>query len=141
MKTRHLFSFLALAGCACGFGIDWYTIDGGGGTSAGGTYTLQGTTGQPDAGVMSGGTYTLQGGYWSAPEMIQVTGGPALTLTVKPGGFLLQWPAPSTGWHLEKSGDLQSWSPETATVTVSGGTNQVTVSHTQASQFYRLRNP
>ncbi|MCC6951151.1 MAG: hypothetical protein IT433_06860 [Phycisphaerales bacterium] len=44
--------------------IDWYTIDGGGGTSTGGTYTLSGTIGQPDAGVMSGGTYTLSGGFW-----------------------------------------------------------------------------
>lgn len=44
--------------------IDWYTIDGGGGTSAGGSFTLNGTIGQPDAGVMSGGSFTLSGGFW-----------------------------------------------------------------------------
>ncbi|GJQ30511.1 MAG: hypothetical protein HBSAPP03_23950 [Phycisphaerae bacterium] len=44
--------------------IDWYTIDGGGGTSAGGAFTLSGTIGQPDAGVMSGGSFTLSGGFW-----------------------------------------------------------------------------
>ena len=44
--------------------IDWYTIDGGGGESAGGTYSLTGTAGQSDPGVMSGGDYVLSGGFW-----------------------------------------------------------------------------
>jgi hypothetical protein len=44
--------------------IPWYTVDGGGGTSSGGIYALQGTAGQPDAGVLTGGEYTLTGGYW-----------------------------------------------------------------------------
>jgi hypothetical protein len=47
-----------------GYSIDWYTIDGGGATfSTGGSYSLGGSIGQPDAGVMSGGTYTLNGGF------------------------------------------------------------------------------
>ena len=45
--------------------ITWSTIDGGGGTSTGGNYTLSGTIGQPDAGMMSGGDYKLVGGFWS----------------------------------------------------------------------------
>jgi hypothetical protein len=44
--------------------ITWWTIDGGGGSSTGGGYTLSGTVGQPDAGVLSGGSYTLTGGFW-----------------------------------------------------------------------------
>ena len=44
--------------------IDWYTIDGGGGTSTGGPYTLTGTIGQADAGWSSGGNYELLGGFW-----------------------------------------------------------------------------
>jgi len=48
------------------FSIDWYTVDGGGGTSTGGGFVLSGTIGQPDAGpVMSGGTFTLTGGFWA----------------------------------------------------------------------------
>ncbi len=48
------------------FSIDWYTIDGGGGTSAGGTFELSGTIGQPDAGPeMTGGTFSLTGGFWA----------------------------------------------------------------------------
>ena len=42
----------------------WSTIDGGGGTSSGGTYTLTGTIGQPDADWSSGDSYELLGGFW-----------------------------------------------------------------------------
>ena len=44
--------------------ISWSTIDGGGGTSSGGTYVLTGTIGQPDAARSSGGKYELLGGFW-----------------------------------------------------------------------------
>lgn len=51
--------------------IDWYTIDGGGGTSTGGLYTLSGTIGQPDAGTpMSGGSFSIVGGFWAAGSPI-----------------------------------------------------------------------
>jgi hypothetical protein len=46
--------------------IDWFSIDGGGGTSTGGEFTLSGSIGQSDAGTaMSSDTYTLTGGFWS----------------------------------------------------------------------------
>jgi hypothetical protein len=42
------------------------TIDGGGGISSGGTFTLSGTIGQHDAGgTMTGGGYVLTGGFWA----------------------------------------------------------------------------
>ena len=44
--------------------VNWYTIDGGGGTSSGGTFVVSGTIGQPDAGVMSGGIFVVNGGFW-----------------------------------------------------------------------------
>lgn len=57
----------AAAASAQPFAIDWYTIDGGGGTSSGGNFTLSGTIGQPDAGpTMTGGNFTLTGGFWAA---------------------------------------------------------------------------
>jgi hypothetical protein len=46
------------------YDLSWHTIDGGGGISTDGTYTLHGTIGQPDAGVMNNGIYTLVGGFW-----------------------------------------------------------------------------
>jgi len=36
------------------YAIDWFTVDGGGGTSTGGFYSVTATIGQPDAGRMSG---------------------------------------------------------------------------------------
>jgi hypothetical protein len=45
--------------------IDWYTIDGGGALNGnGGSYSLSGAIGQPDAGASGGGSYTLVGGFW-----------------------------------------------------------------------------
>lgn len=46
------------------YSISWYTIDGGGGTSSGGSYQLTGTIGQPDASYHDGGSYELLGGFW-----------------------------------------------------------------------------
>jgi len=65
---------LAAAAVGSGYSIDWFTVDGGGGASSGGSYTASGTIGQPDAGALSGGGYTLQGGFWgsNAPAIHQL---------------------------------------------------------------------
>ncbi len=57
-----------------GYDLSWNTIDGGGGTSTGGGYTLNGTLGQPDAGTLADNTgYTLSGGFWaSAPARYRI---------------------------------------------------------------------
>jgi hypothetical protein len=47
-----------------GYELSWSTIDGGGGTSSGGSYVVMGTTGQPDAAYSAGGGYELLGGFW-----------------------------------------------------------------------------
>jgi hypothetical protein len=50
-----------------GYALNWSTIDGGGGNSAGGGYQLAGTAGQPDAGTtLSDGVYSLSGGFWGS---------------------------------------------------------------------------
>jgi hypothetical protein len=51
-------------GYAAEYEIGWQTIDGGGGTSSGGPYSLTGTIGQPDTGVSSAGVYVNSAGYW-----------------------------------------------------------------------------
>lgn len=50
--------------CFAEYSIEWHTIDGGGGTSSGGQYTLTGTIGQADAGNLAGGQYEVLGGFW-----------------------------------------------------------------------------
>ena len=59
-----------MAQAAGPYQIDWYTIDGGGGTSNGGPYTLTGTIGQPDADWCVGGLYELLGGFWPGAPII-----------------------------------------------------------------------
>ncbi len=45
--------------------VCWYTVAGGGGqVLAGGSFLLQGTVGQFDAGIASGGSLTSHGGFW-----------------------------------------------------------------------------
>lgn len=44
--------------------VEWRTVDGGGGVSAGGGYRISGTVGQPDAGLLIGGGYQLNSGFW-----------------------------------------------------------------------------
>ncbi len=51
-----------------GLQVPWYTVDGGGGHSAGGGYSVSGTIGQPDAGPSLGGDgFSLSGGFWLEP--------------------------------------------------------------------------
>jgi hypothetical protein len=67
MKQRLilLFSILLIVSTAkADYEIFWHTIDGGGGQSSGGSYTLTGTIGQPDAAYSEGGNYELLGGFW-----------------------------------------------------------------------------
>ena len=44
--------------------IVWHTIDGGGGQSTGGQYSLTATIGQHDAAYSQGGDYEVLGGFW-----------------------------------------------------------------------------
>jgi len=54
------------------------SVDGGGATSSGGSYSLYNTSGQPDASdELSGGSYSLEGGFWNGS-----TGGGPTTVTL-----------------------------------------------------------
>ena len=56
---------LAVSAAPAGdYEIVWSTIDGGGGLSEGGGYSVRGTIGQPDAGYLGRVNYELLGGYW-----------------------------------------------------------------------------
>ncbi|MFN8547242.1 MAG: FlgD immunoglobulin-like domain containing protein [Candidatus Eisenbacteria bacterium] len=47
------------------FGLNRFTVDGGGSTrSIGGSMTLGGTIGQPDVGLAIGSSFALRGGFW-----------------------------------------------------------------------------
>lgn len=117
------------------FGIDWFTVDGGGGTSAGGNYTLSGTIGQPDAGTLSGGSYSLQGGFWGGAIDVQPPVPPTLLVTYDGANTVLSWTPASPGFVLQVSSSLSpaAWGPAP-----SGPTNPVSILPTDPSRFYRL---
>ena len=122
------------------FSIDWHTIDGGGGTSTGGVFTVSGTIGQPDAGgPMIGGNYSLTGGFWALPALVQTPGAPTLVITLGAPGFAsISWNPATPGFVLQQSDGLTNpnWSNAP-----SGASNPTTVPATLPLKFYRLRKP
>src|SRR5260370_664203 len=99
---RAIVAILGLWLCAAAvraqsYNIDWFSIDGGGGTSTGGVFSVSGTIGQPDAGHMSGGSFTLEGGFWGIIAAIQTPGAPLLSVFLTPTNtVIVAWPAPSS---------------------------------------------
>ena len=149
MKTKLLLvSLLIPACCLCVWGqysIDWSTIDGGGGTSTGGVYTVSGTIGQPDAGTMSGGTYTLSGGFWGIVAAVQTENAPWLTVTRSNNGVVVSWPLPATGWLLHATTNLITggslWTEIPPPYQTNGTTLQFTEASPAGNKFYRLHKP
>ena len=124
------------------FSIDWYTIDGGGGTSTGGGYSLTGSVGQPDAGTMSGGGFSLDGGFW-AVIAVQTPGTPLLTVRHTANTVVVSWPSTATGFVLQQSANLNttSWISPAETVTNDGTNKSIIVNPPNGNRYYRLIKP
>jgi hypothetical protein len=148
-------ALIALAGMIClalgstafaqTYSIDWHTIDGGGGTSTGGVYSVSGTIGQPDAGTMSGGNYSLTGGFWSLLSIVQTPGAPLLSITLTATNTaMVSWPSPSTDFTLQQNtngiGTL-NWSNLVGGIQDNGTIKYVIVNPPTGNRFYRLFKP
>ena len=132
---------MALAAGAQNYSVDWYSIDGGGGTSTGGVFSVTGTIGQPDAGHMSGGNYSLDGGFWGIIAAVQTPGAPFLSVSLTPTNtVLVYWPYPSTGFNLQQNGVLgtTNWTSVTNAPAQNGQQWQVIVQPPSGNRFYRL---
>ena len=140
-------SLLAGAAMAQSYSIDWSTLDGGGGTSTGGVYSVSGTIGQPDANAtpMTGGNYSLTGGFWSLLSVVQTPGAPVLTIFhTTTNTVAVSWPSPSTGWNLQQNTNSVSsvnWSNVTATIQDDGTAKTFLVSPPTGHRFFRLFQP
>ena len=134
--------FLLIVGTTAQYSINWHTIDGGGGTSTGGVYSVTGTIGQPDASPtsMTNSQYAVTGGFWALPTAVQTEGAPTLKIVpATPGNATVSWtPATGTNWVLQESLSL---SPSTWTNSPSGTNNPVVVPATLPTKFYRLFKP
>ena len=126
------------------YSIDWFTIDGGGGTSAGGAFSLSGTVGQPDASAqpMTGGGFSLTGGFWSL-FAVQTPGAPLLTIRrAGAGGVIVEWPSDSPGFSLQQSEGVNGeWATVPQLVSDNGTHKSVTVNPAAGNRFYRLFKP
>ena len=132
-------------GLAQQYSIDWFTVDGGGGTSTGGVFSVSGTIGQPDAGTMSGGSFTLSGGFWGVFAAVQTAGAPWLTVQrTATNTVAVSWPTGDSAWKLQWTSSLagtNSWTEIASPYPVSG-TNYVYVDVAPAgNRFYRLHKP
>jgi hypothetical protein len=140
LPSLLMFSF-GLSVNAQTYAINWWTMDGGGGTSTGGVYSVSGTIGQPDAGTMSGGNYTVQGGFWGV-SAVQTPGAPGLNIFRMPTNTVaVTWASPSTGWTLQQNTNSVSslnWSNVTTGILDDGTTKTLLVNPPTGRRFYRL---
>jgi hypothetical protein len=127
------------------YSIDWSTLDGGGGTSTGGVYSVTGTIGQPDAGKMSGGNFTLDGGFWGLIAAVQTPGAPLLSITLNPqlSTLTVSWPLSQTSWQLQTTTNLLTtgcvWTE--CSYQTNGATCCRIESPPVGTKFYRLHTP
>jgi len=123
------------------YSIDWFTVDGGGGTSTGGVYSVSGTIGQPDAGQMNGGNFTLEGGFWGIIAAVQTSGAPLLRIArIGPNTVQVSWPSPSTGFVLQQNGTLGSPNWVNGPTPVDDGTTKsVQITPPTGNLYFRLK--
>ncbi len=145
-RIALVFCLLTSAFCLRAWGqscsIDWSTIDGGGGTSTGGVYSVSGTIGQHDAGgPMTNGQYSLTGGFWALISVVQTPGAPLLTITHSGNSVTVSWPSLSIGWTLQQNSDLTttSWSTSSG-ISDNGTIKSITITSPTGNLFFRLHN-
>src|SRR5438270_5435484 len=142
MIKRLLFLVLFLSSVSClrsqTYSIDWFTIDGGGGTSTGGVYSVSGTIGQPAAGgPMTGGNFSLVGGFWSL-FAVQTPGAPLLRIALTTtNSALVSWAFPSTGFSLQQNASLTTtnWIAPPQSVTNNGTINFIIINPPSGNRF------
>ena len=125
------------------YNIDWFTVDGGGGVSSGGTFSLSGTIGQPDAGRLTGGSFALEGGFWGGVQLIATPGAPRLQIEHVGGGVRVFWPVSgAAGYLLDRSDSLPGgWGQMSSGYQTNGGQISITIPVPIGLQFYRLQKP
>ena len=138
------FCFLLSALC-CGaqaqYSLDWFTVDGGGGTTSDGFYEVSGTIGQPDAGIISVNGYAIEGGFWSGVEAVQEPGAPWLTIErLSANAVRVSWPAPAMGFVLQECLGMAygHWANVSCAPQVVNGRHEVVVTPLASRRFYRL---
>ena len=140
-----LLAWVAMGCSGADYTIDWWSADGGGGSSTGGVYSVTGTIGQPDAGTMSGGGYSLTGGFWGVVAAVQNPPAPLLTVTRSNTTVVVAWPGPEAGWKLQATTALRPGGSVWTEIPPPYVTNGPSLFYFEApplgNKFYRLHKP
>ena len=128
---------VSAASAQTNYSLDWWTIDGGGGTSTGGVYSVSGTIGQPAAGgPMTGGSFSVTGGFWSSISVVQTPGAPLLSISYAGNQAVVSWSPSATGWTLQTNNNVATgaWGNYAGSLI----NNTVTNSPPKGNLFFRL---
>jgi len=118
------------------------TVAGGGASGTGGTFSLNGTAGQPFGGLSAGGSSSVTAGFW-ATEAVQTPPGVKLSLVHFGAHLTLSWPTNWSGLVLQQTTDIgkPNWTAVSQPVVVSNNQYTVTVPAMLPKQFFRLVHP
>lgn len=122
--------------------IDWFTIDGGGGTSSSDGYSITGTIGQPDAGVMRGYPYTVVGGFWSLVAAVPPPGFSLNVALTETNSVVISWPIAAGNWMLQQSSELGEsahWTEVSPPYSSNATHYFIVASMPVGTRFYQLR--
>jgi hypothetical protein len=125
------------------FDLSWSTVDGGGGTSTGGQFSLSGTIGQPDAGVtLASGPFSLTGGFWSFLSIVQTPGAPLLKIKLVGANAIVSWPLNTSGFFLQETPALGTpvWNSTLQQVVDTATEHTVTVPASSSMKSFRLKH-
>ena len=147
MKRILIISCLAIYAGLCvsahaQFSVNWFSIDGGAGQSAGGAFSLNGTIGQPDAGTIGGSPYSILGGFWAFAADTS-TASPLLSIERLGGNVRLFWSFPANGFVLEQADALanSSWTQPAFAYQTNATQVYVIVPASGSNRYFRLYAP
>jgi len=143
IASRMAFLLLAaavqLAWAKAQYAIGWSSIDGGGGTSTGGVYSVSGSIGQPDAGSVSGGPYSISGGFWNTITVIQTPGAPRLSLTRSNNAVIVSWPLSAVAFNLEQTSVFSdSWTTVAPPYNTNATSFYFSIPSSTGQRYFRL---
>jgi hypothetical protein len=120
--------------------IESSAINGGGGKSQGGRFTVEGTIGQPVVGISNGGRYQIDGGFWGGVQVVQVAGLPQLRIAKAGDTIVISWEDPENHFTLQESESMiaSEWSITKRTIQSDGATRHVELIGINGYVFFRL---
>jgi len=121
--------------------VDWCTVDAGGGTATGASFSVSSTVGQPDAGTFTNSSHAIRGGFWGIVAVVQTPDAPTLEIGVSGNTILLMWPIDESGFSVEETSTLPqqaSWSQIPPPYQTNATHNFYIVPLTTGNKYYRL---